>query len=323
VAQLQRRCDIEEMIRLRSVEDIPDEKVREILAQMDPRGNCAVMSIEQKRALQLKGIVRAGEPAPVAAIEDHSMLTRAGEKLRVRLYRPEQSRGNLPVVLYVHGGGFFAGSLETHEPVCRAIANLTPAQVVSVDYRLAPEHRWPAALDDCFDALLWITQTLRPRRLIIAGDSAGGNLAACAALQADGSDVRIDAQVLIYPMLDAVMSLPAYVENALVPPFTLLDCVYVWQLFLPRDADRRTAHISPLYAKPDALQRQPAALILTAEYDILRDDGLSYGNALREAGVRVEHEHYAAMPHGFLLWGATVRAAIDGLERIAAFVRSV
>ena len=310
------------MISLRSVEDIPDKAVREILAQLDPRGNSAVLPIEKKRQVQANGIARASKPAEVDSISDEWVPTGSGEKLRVRVYRPKETTENLPVVVYVHGGGFFAGNLDTHDPVCRALANLSPAVVVSVDYRLAPEFTWPTALDDTLRALEWVARTLRPPRLIVAGDSAGGNLTACTTLKAAVNGVRIDAQVLIYPMLDGLMSLPAYVQNALVPPFTLLDCVYVWQLFLPRDADRRSPEISPLYAQPDKLQNQPPTLMLTAEYDILRDDGLAYADALRLAGVGVEQEHYRSMPHGFLLWGATVSAAHDALARIADFVRS-
>jgi acetyl esterase len=311
------------MNRLRGLEDVPDQNVREILAQFDPRGNSAPIPITQKRASQLAALRRAGELAPVASVREDFAPRRGGQRIPLRVYKPDSLVANPPVVLYAHGGGFFAGSLDTHDPVCRALAHKTPAVVISVDYRLAPEHAWPAALHDCIDALRCIAQNFRASRIVLAGDSAGGNLAACAALQRSTSVPPLAGQVLIYPMLDATFSFSSYVENALVPPFTLLDCVYVWQLFLTRDADRKVPEISPALAPLERLRDVPPALIITAEYDILRDEGIEYVNRLRAAGVRADHEHYPEMTHGFLLWGATVPAAHHAFERIAKFIQSL
>jgi acetyl esterase len=312
------------MSAIRRAEDIPNQSVRNILAQMDVRGNSATVPVEQKRAAQLAAVQRAGKPEDVSSIEQVTVPGRGGHSIPVRIYRPQEDSRNLPVVTYFHGGGFFAGNLETHDPVCRAIARRTPAVVISVDYRLAPEHRWPAALEDCLDVLAWTERTISPSRVVVAGDSAGGNLAASVALECNAVNKGlISGQVLVYPMLDATMSLPAYVENALVPPFTLLDCVYVWQLFLPRRADRLSPRISPLYAPAQAFEGLPRTLVLSSEFDILRDDAIEYLDALRQNGIHTEHQHYAEMPHGFLLWGGTVAAAHDALSRIAAFVRSL
>jgi acetyl esterase/lipase len=313
------------MGNLRTVaEDITNPEIRQLLDQMDPRGGSAPFSVEEKRKAYLAGVFRAGTPEPVASVEDRSIPGPGGD-VGVRVYRPA-TEGELPVILYLHGGGFFSGDLDTHDPVCRFLANHVSAVVVGVDYRLAPDHIYPAAAQDCYAALRWIASSAStfggdPSRIVVVGDSAGGNLAAVVALMArDSVGPELAAQILIYPMTDATFSFDSQVENGLIPPFTLIDCVYAWQLYLPHNVDRRHPYISPVMAS--SLSGVAPALILTAEFDILADEGEAYADRLRESGVAVEHEHFPGMVHGFFQWGAVVAGARLAMNRVVHYLRA-
>jgi acetyl esterase len=313
------------MGNLRSVaEDIRNPEIRAILDQMDPRGGSAPFSVEEKRRSYLTGVARAGTPEPVASIQDRSIPGPAGE-IPVRIYRPEAG-GHLPVVLYVHGGGFFSGDLDTHDPVCRFLANHIPAVVMGVNYRLAPEHHYPAAAQDCYAALRWLSKSASSlggdeSRSFVIGDSAGGNLATVVALMArDAGGPALTGQVLIYPMTDATFSFDSQVENGLIPPFTLIDCVYAWQLYLPPNIDRRHPYISPVMA--DGLSGVAPALVLTAEFDILADEGEAYVDRLRDAGVAVEHEHFPDMVHGFFQWSGVAAGARVAVNRVVHYLQA-
>ena len=315
---------------MRSVEeDISNPEVRRILAELDPRGGLVTMTVEQKRrTYSATAGARAGTPEPVHRIEDRAIAGPGGQ-LTIRLYHPAPELtggGPLPIVMYLHGGGMLSGDVDSHDPVCRAIANHVPALTVGVSYRLIPEHPYPAAKDDCFAVLRWLADNgaglgADPGRICIAGDSAGGNLAAVTALATrNQGGPAISAQVLIYPLLDATLSCASLVENALIPPFTLVDCVYCWQLYLPAGTDLRDPYVSPLFATD--LSNLPPTLILTAEYDILADEGQSFADRLRAAQVRVEQEHFSDMVHGFFLWGGKVAAARLAMNRVVQFIQS-
>ena len=311
---------------LRSVEEIPNAEVRRILAEMDPRGGSAPFSVEEKRKAYRASVVRAGAPEPVDRTEDRTVEGPAGQ-IPIRLYLPASKSGErLPTVLYLHGGGMFSGDLDTHDPLCRLLANHVPALVVAVQYRLAPEHPYPAAIEDCFAVLNWLVSSgssldVDHKQISVAGDSAGGNLAAVMSLMAQKrSAPMVASQVLIYPMMDATLSSSSLIENALIPPFTLVDCVYSWQLYLGRDPDRRNPLISP--GLESQLTDSPPTLVITAEFDILADEGQLYVEQLRTAGVQVEHEHYPDMVHGFLQWGGQVAAARVAVNRIVQFLQS-
>ena len=311
---------------LRSVEEITNAEVRRILAEMDPRGGSAPFSVEEKRKAYRASVVRAGAPEPVDRTEDRTIEGPAGH-IPIRLYRPASESGEqLPAVLYLHGGGMFSGDLDTHDPLCRLLANHVPALVVAVEYRLAPEHPYPAAIDDCFAVLDWLASSgsaldVDHTRISVAGDSAGGNLAAVMSVLArKRSTPKVASQVLIYPMMDATLSAASLIENALIPPFTLVDCVYSWQMYLSKDSDRRNPLISP--GLESELADLPPTLVITAEFDILADEGELYVERLRTAGVQVEHEHYPDMVHGFLQWGGQVAAARVAVNRIVQFLQS-
>ena len=289
---------------------------------MDPRGGMAPFTTEQKRAAYRKGIARAGGAEPIHSVADEQVPGPAGD-VPVRIYRPNDE-ANLPVILYLHGGGFISGDLDTHDPQCRMLSNHVPAVVVAVNYRLAPECAYPAAIEDCFAVLNWLKTNANligaeAQRIAVAGDSAGGNLAAVMALMARDKGIPLRAQVLIYPMLDATLSSASLVENALIPPFTLADCVLAWQLYLTQNEDRREAYISPLHAQN--LSAVPPALVITSEFDILADEGEAYANRLREAGVRTEHEEFQGMIHGFFQWGGTVAASRLAMNRVVQFLQ--
>jgi acetyl esterase len=243
----------------------------------------------------------AREPEPVARAEDRTLPGPAGE-IPVRIYAPE-SRGPLPAIAYFHGGGFVLGGLDTHDGTCRALANASGAMVVSVDYRLAPEHRFPAAAEDCYAALRFLGERgaelgADPRRLAVAGDSAGGNLAAVAALCARerrGPVLRF--QLLVYPVADHRFDTPSYRDNAEGYFLTAAMMRWFWGHYLERAEQGDDPLASPLRAKD--LSGLPPALVVTAEYDPLRDEGEAYAARLREAGVPTELRRYAGQIHGF------------------------
>lgn len=303
--------------------DIQNPELLPLLREMDPRGGMAPFTAEQKRSTYHKGIPRAGTPEPVHSITDQRVPGPAHD-VAIRIYRPRED-ANFPVILYLHGGGFISGDLETHDPVCRMISNHVAALVVAVNYRLAPEHPYPAAIEDCFAVLNWLVSNAHSiggdaGRLAVVGDSAGGNLAAVLPLMArDKGLPSLRAQVLIYPMLDATLSSASLVENAFIPPFTLADCVLAWQVYLAKNEDRRSPYISPLQATD--LSGLPPALVITSEFDILADEGEAYVDRLREAGVRTEHEEFQGMIHGFFQWGGMVAAARLAMNRVVQFLQ--
>lgn len=226
-----------------------------------------------------------------------------GGDLSLRAYRPSATKP-LPVVVFFHGGGFIGGNLDTHDDLCRVLANTSGCVVVAVDYRLAPAHRFPAAADDAFAALAWISANASsvggdPGRLAVSGDSAGGNLAAVTALMArDRGYPRLRLQLLIYPMITPLASGPSTVDNAtgyLVTTEALRQC---WAEYLTSEADAIHPYASPNSAKRfDGL---PPAFIVTAEHDPLRDEGEAYGKQLSQAGVPVTVDRSAGMIHGFV-----------------------
>jgi len=239
--------------------------------------------------------------APVAAVEDRTIPGPAGE-IPVRIYTPA-GEAPFPVLVWLHGGGWVLGTLDGSDHVCRELTNAASCVVVSVDYRLAPEHLFPAAPDDCEAAYNWVVANAAsfggdPARVAVGGDSAGGNLAAVVSLRAKehGSPLPV-LQLLVYPVTDHNFDRPSYRANAEGYLLTRVAMQWFWDYYVPDPGQRSHPHASPLYASD--LSGLPPALILTAEFDPLCDEGAAYGELLRQAGVPVTVTHYDGMIHGF------------------------
>jgi acetyl esterase len=231
-------------------------------------------------------------------------------------------------MVFFHGGGWVVGSIDTHDGMCRSLANACGCVVVGVDYRLAPEQKFPGALDDCFCATLWAGENAAtllgcdPARLIVAGDSAGGNLAAAVALEArNHAEPKIAHQLLIYPALDYRFDTKSYLENAEGYYLTKATMEYFWQQYLENEDLALNPYACPLRAAE--LENLPPATIITAEYDPLRDEGEAYAKRLKQAGVKAVVKRYDGMIHGFLRRTRFFNAARKCLEDIAEEINAI
>ncbi len=245
--------------------------------------------------------------------------------LPVRVYRPHRTdTGPLPLVVEFHGGGWTIGSLDSADWLSSNVAVSLPAVVVSVDYRLAPQHRWPAAAEDCYAALVDLAGRAGelgadPARVAVMGDSAGGNLAAVVSLMSrDRSGPAIGFQGLVYPATDLTLGSPSLERNAHAPILTRDDVVAFRDHYLGGQ-DPRQPYASPLHAADHS--GLPPALVQVAEHDPIRDDGLRYADALRAAGVPVRTTEYVGMPHGYLSFPRLCRSAPQALAELVAELR--
>jgi len=263
---------------------------------------------------------RQGPRPDVAAVKDLEVPGPAGS-IPVRVYRPSE-RTDLPVLVYLHGGGWAICGLETHDASCRQLANDAGCMVVSVDYRLAPEHPFPAAPEDCYAALTWTAENAAslggdPRRLAVGGDSAGGNLSAVVSLMArDRKGPRLCHQLLVYPVTDHAFDTDSYRENADAPILTREIMQGFWSYYLSRAENGRHPYASPLRAED--VSGLPPAHVITAEYDPLRDEGEAYARRLSDAGVPVVQRRFDGMVHGFFGFGELIdvaREAVDDATR--------
>ncbi|MCY4583000.1 MAG: alpha/beta hydrolase [Chloroflexi bacterium] len=235
------------------------------------------------------------------------------------------SATGLPVCMWFHGGGWVVGSIATNDATCRALANAAGAIIVSVDYRLAPEHKFPVPFDDCYAATEWAADNAAslggdPSRLAVAGASAGGNLAAAVALRArDENGPSLLHQSLIYPVVDNNFERPSYVENAEGYGLSYPTMRYFWQCYLADEADASNPYVAPMAAED--LSGLPSAYVLTCEYDPLRDEGEAYAERLREAGVPVKVSRYDGMIHAFFNAGIPFTRTWDAINEAAAELR--
>ena len=261
-----------------------------------------------------------GLPDVVDEVVDLMIPGPAGP-LRVRVYRP-RSTELLPVVIWFHGGGWVVGTIESHDPVCRALANRTPCVVVSVDYRLAPESPFPAAIDDSWFATQWVAEEALKlgadaSRIVVAGDSAGGNLAAAVALRARDAGLELALHALVYPVTHFDLDSESYLRLASGLNLTRAKMEWYWRQYLG-EADGLHPDASPLRA-PDLTGVAPA-LVQVAEHDPLLSEGEAYAVRLAEAGVRVTLTRYDGMIHGFIRMPALVAEADFSLAEIASKV---
>ena len=242
--------------------------------------------------------------------------------VRCRLYRPTAAQ-DLPLVVFLHGGGWVVGDLDTHDDVCRSLAAKSGMAFLSVDYRLAPEHKFPAAIDDAHMAAIWAHQNAAPlgvdaSRFAVAGDSAGGNLAA---VLAQRGAVPFKFQVLIYPTVDLAMTLPSFETNAVGPTLTKKMMGWFIDHYLRDDADKRDVAASPFLASDEVLAKVAPALIVTSEFDPLCDDGEEYGKRLASNGVNASVVRFNGTLHGFFSMLAGVDDALGAHDLVVSYLR--
>ena len=302
----------------------PTPETQGLLAMLEEAGGPDISEQtpeEARAAIAGFAAMQAGAPEP-ARVEDRTVPGPAGD-IPVRVYAAEG--GNLPVVMYFHGGGWVLGDIDSHDGTCKQLlAELGEAAVVSVHYRLAPEHKYPAAADDCYAAAAWVAEHgaeigVDGSRMAVCGDSAGGNLSAVVSQMArDNGGPAIAAQVLHVPVTDHNYSYPSYTENAEGMLLTRASMVWFWDHYLP-DADAgQQAYASPIKAAD--LSGLAPALIQTAEFDPLRDEGEAYGAAIEAAGGDVTVHRYDGVVHDPFMMFAVIPTGIECLKEAAAFI---
>lgn len=293
-------------------------QVEAMLAMMEamPTIDYGNASPAQVRAI-LDTPVAFGEPPAVAQVRDLA-LPLDGRTLAARLYVPVNVASPAPLLVYFHGGGWVIGTLETHDGTCRALARTSGAAVLSVAYRLAPEHPYPAAIQDSYDALIWAAANAAAlgcdtARLAVGGDSSGGNLAAGAAIMArDRKGPALRHQLLIYPVTDGDYALPSYGENGGGEYYlSTAQMRWFWGHYVGVDSDAPLARIG----RTSDLSGLPSATVIAAEFDPLRDEGMAYGAQLTKAGVEVDAAVAPGMIHGFFSMFDAVPDAWIWIER--------
>jgi len=302
-----------------------DPQVRRLLDRIARANLPPINTLPTAKARQqmIDASAALGKPESVDSIEDRT-VPGSGGAIPIRIYKPAGEQ--LPIVVYFHGGGWVLGNIDTHDGYCRALANASGAIVVSVDYRLAPEHKFPAAVEDAYDAVRWVSENAiaiggKSGPLAVAGDSAGGNLAAVVPLMArDRSGPSIGCQVLIYPITDHNLDTASYREFANDHFLTRDAMRWFWDEYCESDTDRDQACLSPLRAED--LQGLPSALVITAGYDPLRDEGEAYAKKLRQAGVAVALTRYDGMIHGFTRRFDLLDKAREALDEVADVIRN-
>lgn len=303
-----------------------DPQAKFLLEQMEAAGAPLMSSLSPEEARMTTDFSQlAGTPEEVAKIDNRTIPGPAGE-IPVRIYTPE-GEGPFPALVYYHGGGWVIGDLETVDVPCRMLANRANCVVVSVDYRLAPEHKFPAAADDSYAAAKWVVENaasieVDADRVAIGGDSAGGNLAAVVALMArDKGEISLAYQMLIYPVTNHSYATESYTENADGYLLTKDSMVWFWDHYLRNEDDGKNPYASPLQAKD--LSGLPPAMVLTGEFDPLRDEGEAYAQRLKEAGVEVEAARYDGMIHGFFWMPGVLEQGRKSIEQAANALKQV
>lgn len=272
---------------------------------------------EQRAAVVAATLVEAGPGVPLNLVQDLTV-----DDVSCRLYQPGE--GLLPVIVYAHGGGWVDGNLETHDPLCRLLADRSGCAVLAVDYRLAPEHPWPAAPDDIDTVVIWLRASrgeglsLDGTRVALCGDSSGGHLAAVAARRWRDRGDGVRAQALFYPVTDPEGWGWGTVTHPGLKSYNMRWC---WDVFAPPGVDRSRGDVTPGLGGPDALGGMPPTLVVTAEHDILRAEGEGYAAALADAGVPTVTFQARGLVHGFVRRLARFDAAECAVELAAAYLR--
>ena len=310
-----------------------DPQAKLLIEKAEAAGHPELYELEpfaaRKQFLELSKAV-AVEPVAVGSIEEKK-IEGAGGDIRLRFYRPTAVSKQSPALLYFHGGGWVIGDLDSHDGICRWLSVRSGCVIISVDYRLAPEHKFPAAVDDCLAATRWVasngdTMGIDNTRLAVGGDSAGGNLAAVVSqLARDDSGPAIAFQMLIYPATDMTMAEPSH--QAMGSGYRLTKPLMEWfvEHYLNNESDRHDSKASPLFS-PNFTDL-PEALVITAGFDPLCDEGMRYAEKLVAAGVKTTYAPYHGMIHGFLSMGGWLdvsRQALDyASNQLAVALRSI
>ena len=278
-----------------------DPQAKAVIEQVEALGLPPVNEVSPAEA-RANFEARPRAPGPeVARVEDRTAPGPAGD-IPVRVYTPE-GQGPFPMLMWYHGGGWVIGNVRTHDAICRHLARQAQCLVVSVDYRLAPEHKFPAAADDCYAATQWAADNASAlngdaARLAVGGDSAGGNLSAVVSLMArDRGGPALVHQLMVYPVTEFRLDTPSYSQNADGYLLTRDAMVWFWGHYLGNEGDGAEPYASPMRAAE--LSGLPPALVITAEYDPLRDEGEAYAKLLEQAGVHTACTRYDGMVHGF------------------------
>ncbi len=289
------------------------------LAQTNPPG-WHEMSPQEAREIFAGFSDRFGHGPELARVEDQII----NDRIRVRLYSDSDSGSPVPAVMYFHGGGWVLGNLQTHDALCRRLAKHSGCLIVAVDYSLAPEHRFPHALDDCFRATSFVANQAErlgaiPGKLAVMGDSAGGNLAAAVCLQSrDEGGPSIDLQVLIYPVIKPDFESHSYQQFAEGHGLTRTSMQWFWQQYL----GDQTVSVLAAPSTADSLAGLPACHVITAEYDVLRDEGEAFAAQLKRAGVPTTLRRYDGNLHGFIHFAGVFDDGLTACRDIALALRS-
>jgi acetyl esterase len=276
------------------------------------------LSVKAARERMRASLIPKGDPLPIRRVTDVLIPSACGT-LPLRLYRPTE--GNLPVVLFFHGGGWTVNDVDTHDELCRRVAKRSGSLLASLDYRRAPEHKHPAALQDAYLGYRWLLDNADnigcdSKCPAVVGESSGGTIAAALSLLLRDTGAPMPTfQIMAYPVMDQLDSWPSYAERGSGYALDRDTLRWFFANYLPATFNTADPYLFPL-AAPD-LSRLPPALIMTAEFDPVRDEGLAYADRLALAGVPVAHLHADDQMHGFLLQGRAVAKARDLVDRLA------
>ncbi|SRR5579875_101990 len=279
---------------------------------------------QARKAMEQAAAATRGPGEPVARVEDRSVPGPNGP-IPIRIYTPDGS-APFPVMVFYHGGGWVIGNIDSHDALCRKLTNAIGCVTVSVDYRLAPEDKFPAAAEDCYAATVWTSENATalgcdPRRLAVCGDSAGGNLAAVVPLMArDRGKPPIVFQALLYPCTDGSLATGSMKELAEGYFLTRDAMVWFWNHYVRDDNDRKNPYAAPIHA--DNLKGLPPALVITAEYDPLRDEGEAYAAKLKAAGVPVTCTRYDGTIHGFVSMADNLDKGKEAIKQVVSALKT-
>jgi acetyl esterase len=303
-----------------------DEKIQEIARSLEKEAHPPnyTLPVSEVRRISKSMVKRFAVSQPRVALVRDVFAPVNNTKIPIRVYVPKK-RADRPSLVYYHGGGWVVGDLDTPDWICRSIASLADCIVFSVDYRLAPENKFPTPVEDCYWAAKWVSETgferyADPKRLAVGGDSAGGNLAAAVCLMArDRGGPKISFQLLICPITNHAFDTESYRKYADGYLLTLKDMEWFWTHYLRDSTDAKNPYASPLLGD---LRSLPPALVMTAEYDPLRDEGEAYAKRLQQAGISVRSVRYDSMPHTWTDF-PQLKQSETAMEQAAAELRSV